>query len=76
MGSSRSHRKGAPEDEYECLVGPLMRMLENDISPVEIASYLSRHIPDHFGVSPPEGAQDFAEVISKWFLTHWKNTTV
>ena len=67
---------GSPEDEYECLVGPLMRMLEKDSCPEEIASYLTKHIPDHFGVSPPDGAQEFAEGIVNWFLAHWKNTTV
>ena len=58
---------GAPKDEYECLVGPLMRMLENENSRTEIGSYLKQHIPDHFGVSLPEGRQGFAEVIYKCF---------
>jgi hypothetical protein len=67
---------GAPVDEYECLVGPLMRMLEKNICPEEIAGYLTQHVPDHFGVSPPDGAQEFSEEIVNWFLTQWKNTTV
>lgn len=67
---------GAPKDEYECLVGPLMRMLENENSPTEIGNYLKQHIPDHFGVSLPEGIQGFTEEIFKWFQTNWKKTTV
>ena|ERR1700690_1624916 len=64
---------GAPADEYECLVDPLMRMLENGSRPDEIVSYLDQHIPDHFGVSIPVGAQEFTNGIVNWF-EKWKVT--
>lgn len=67
---------GAPEDEYECLVGPLMHMLDNGSSPEEIADYLNQHIPDHFGVPIREGAQEFVKGIVSWSSVHWKNGAV
>jgi hypothetical protein len=67
---------GAPKDEYECLVGPLMQMLENEKAPTEIGNYLKQYIPNHFGASLPEGIQGFTEEIFKWFQTNWKKTTV
>lgn len=66
---------GAPKDEYECLVGHLIRMLENENSPTEIGNYLKQHIPDHFGVSLPEGIHGFTEGIFKWFQIDLKKTT-
>lgn len=67
---------GAPEDEYECLVGPLMRMLEAGCSREEIADYLNQHVPDHFGASKIEGAERFAEGKVSWFSESWQGTTV
>ena len=67
---------GAPEDEYECLVGPLMRMLEKGSDPEEIANYLNQHLPDHFGGSKPKESQRFAKGIVEWFSAHWKGTAV
>jgi len=66
---------GAPEDEYECLVGPLMRMLQVGSRFEEIVRYLNQHIPEHFGVSKPEGAHEFAEGIVRWFSARWKETS-
>jgi hypothetical protein len=67
---------GAPVDEYECLVGPLMRMLEAGSGSEQIASYLNQDVPNHFGVSKPKGAQDFSNQIVGWFSIRWKDTTV
>ncbi len=67
---------GAPQDEYECMVGPLMRMLEAGSGPEEIADYLNRHVPEHFGVSRTMGVEDFAQEIIRWFGTEWKDSTV
>ena len=58
---------GAPEDEYECLVGQLMSLLELDTQPTGIADFLNYEIPHHFGVFLTKDANEFAARISRWF---------
>ena len=42
---------GLPEDEYDCIVGPVLRLLESHKSRHEIASYLDCEMSEHFGLS-------------------------
>jgi hypothetical protein len=62
-------RGGAPADEYDCLVLPLVRLLHQGASPKEIAAVLGSELASHFGVAQEGGASaEFAERLSKWFL--------
>lgn len=55
---------GAPPDEYDCLTGPLARLLHEGRTVEEIAAYLERELHDHFGAAPAPGASRlFAEEI-------------
>ena len=68
---------GWPQDEYDCLVGPLMRMLEDHASPKKIVSVLQREIQDHFGLDTKH--LEFVPVatrLSEWFQAHWADTIV
>ena len=41
-----------PRDEYECLVGPLLTLLQSGATQGEIASYLETELVEHFGLEP------------------------
>ena len=61
-----------PRDEYDCMVGGTMRMIESGASVVDIAGYLRAEITDHFGMSPEH--YDFtciAERTRSWFQERW-----
>ena len=61
-----------PRDEYDCMVGPVMRLLESDASDADIAAYLRGEIADHFGLSPEH--YDFQSVARRtraWFQERW-----
>jgi hypothetical protein len=58
----------APRDEYECLVGPLLTLLQSGASNVEIERYLAKQVLEHFGLSP--NRSDVASVavrVHRWF---------
>jgi hypothetical protein len=61
-----------PRDEYDCMVGPVMRLLESDASDADIAAYLRDEIANHFGLSPEH--YDFPSVARRarsWFQARW-----
>jgi hypothetical protein len=62
---------GAPRDEYDCLVGPILRHLEANNSVHEIAAFLDRQMVDHFGVSGVTGSQTFAAKVQAWYVERW-----
>jgi hypothetical protein len=61
---------GAPLDEYDCLVGDVMRGLERRDSPKQLATFLAAHIADHFGL-PPSDPLPFAEQAVSWYASRW-----
>jgi hypothetical protein len=65
---------GAPPDEYECVVGPLLRMLEEKASPTEITGYLSREFEDHFGLAA-DNTEEFTTRVAQWYRQNWPETT-
>ena len=61
-----------PRDEYDCMLGPLLRLLESGASESDIDCYLRTEITEHFGLSPQN--YDFASAatrIRSWFLEGW-----
>jgi hypothetical protein len=58
-------KTGAPTDEYECLVGPILTRLERGEPSAQLATWLQAHIADHFGV-PSTDARAFAEKACAW----------
>jgi hypothetical protein len=70
---------GSPRDEYDCLLGPLMRYLEQRAPDGIISSYLQHEFSGHFGVSayPSEAERTrFAQTVRAWFAEHWSDTSV
>lgn len=57
---------GAPEDEYDCLVGPVTGALRECLSAEEMAARLHLHVIDHFGVEPT-GTEAFSVGILAWY---------
>jgi hypothetical protein len=61
-----------PRDEYDCMVGPVMRLLESGASEAAITAYLRAEIADHFGLSPEH--YDFLSIARRtrsWFQERW-----
>ena len=66
-----------PRDEYDCLAGPVMRMLESGASHGQIADFLRREVTAHFGLpSEPGDVGSVARRMRKWFQERWAGTTV
>ena len=59
---------GAPEDEYDCLVGPISSALRRGASAAELSTTLDSHISDHFGAAAT-GTPAFVEELVKWHST-------
>jgi hypothetical protein len=57
---------GAPDDEYECVVGPVLRMLETSEAPETIGAYLEIEFAEHFGM-PGVAASEFAVQAHQWY---------
>ncbi len=61
-----------PKDEYECVTGPLMRMLEARSSVEEITRYLEKEVREHFEIEPVPGAAGRCATESvNWFQGKW-----
>lgn len=65
---------GWPRDEYDCLVGPLMTLLDSRACKEEIAHYLRHEVSEHFGL-PPESydLELVADRLRKWFDRGWRS---
>ncbi len=59
---------GAPDDEYDCLVGPISSALRRGVPAGELASTLEAQVSDHFGVEATN-TPAFAEDLVKWHTT-------
>jgi hypothetical protein len=65
---------GAPPDEYDCLLGPLLTILQTGAAEPEIASCFQKQMNEHFGYSAEE--RDFLELAGRvrtWFERYWSN---
>jgi hypothetical protein len=51
------------DDEYTCLVGPLLRLLRDGAGPAELVAYLDHELPEHFGLDGPAHR-------TAWFAAH------
>ncbi len=56
---------GAPADEYECLVGPLLSRLSQGLSPLELGEWLRADVTDHFGFC--KDTEPFARRVIDWY---------
>jgi hypothetical protein len=67
---------GAPADEYDCVVGPTIGLLEQRTSPERIATFLLRNFEDHFGARVQQSdAADFAARAFRWYSARSSEST-
>jgi hypothetical protein len=63
-------------DEYDdCLVEPLMRLLESQASEKELVSFLENEMIHHFGINDLSLMPEFARQVRSWYQTAWPNST-
>jgi len=63
-----------PRDEYECLVRPLLTLLQSCASQAEIENYLRKEIVEHFGLSPEHyDLRAIALRVRLWFDRTWRD---
>lgn len=55
------------DDEYDCMISPLMHQLHDGASPRQIAKWIGKERVDHFGLSRDRKAD---KKLAKT-LTHW-----
>ncbi|MEU0372009.1 hypothetical protein ABZ070_17440 [Streptomyces sp. NPDC006283] len=59
------------QDEYDCMLAPLLRQLRSGANQMEIGAFLRHELEDHFGLDPlglcPEAMA--ARVIAWWTAT-------
>jgi hypothetical protein len=53
-------------DEYECQAPPMLRLLHGGASQAELTEFLSRELPNHFGIEPKSHDAFAARVLSWW----------
>jgi len=56
-----------PEDEYDCLLSPLVSQLQRGASRVDVADFLRHELQHHFGVVAP--ATDVVDELFAWWET-------
>jgi hypothetical protein len=63
---------GAPEaeDEYDCLISPLLRRLHDNGNPNEIGGFLIDELSTHFGLRPNKKRERaFAQELVTWWVS-------
>lgn len=65
-------------DEYDCVIGPMLRMLEQQATEEQLSTFLQAELRDHFGLTPgPPAPEDaFAAKARAWFQARWNDTFV
>ena len=59
---------GVPEDEYDCLAGPVTGWLRKGLTADALAERLRRFVRSHFGIDA-SGTDEFARSIVSWYRT-------
>jgi hypothetical protein len=66
--------RDCPRDEYDCLVGPLLTLLQSGAADEAIGTYLHKEIVEHFGLSPePYDFRAIARRLRTWFDLAWRD---
>jgi hypothetical protein len=61
-------KRDFPPDEYDCLIGPLMSLLNEGADVAQVSELLWFELEDHFGLDPEmKGSDSFAEKLVAWF---------
>lgn len=64
-----------PKDEYDCLLWPVMRKLEEGVAPPDLTAFLASELEEHFGHrEEPESVVAFVRRARAWFDASWRDT--
>ena len=64
------------DTEYDDLLWPLMRLLEEDASADDLEGFLHTKLERDYDLRPdPSDLRRIARQIKEWFATGWPNTT-
>ncbi|MGW3340704.1 hypothetical protein ACWDCL_24885 [Streptomyces sp. NPDC001009] len=56
------------QDEYDCMLVPLLQRLRRGVGQVEIGEFLRRELEDHFGLTPlPSEPEAMAARVTSWW---------
>ena len=59
---------GCPEDEYDCFIGPIIKILQKDQGKGELTNFLISHLEEHMGLQAKHHKPDeFAEKLLNWW---------
>jgi hypothetical protein len=63
-------------DEYDCVMGPMLRMLEQQATEEQLSMFLQTELRDHFGLTsePPARQDAFAAKARAWYQARWRDT--
>ena len=67
---------GADRDEYDCLVGPLLRLLEDNADEDALFRYLDLQMKDHFGLLYVPSTRSFSNKVKSWYEQSWPGSSV
>ncbi|MCI0573967.1 MAG: hypothetical protein L0Y66_24810 [Myxococcaceae bacterium] len=68
---------GSPRDEYDCLVGQLLRRLQEQEPTSAIVDYLCGEFADHFGLTVERSSiEGFVKKASDWRAERWHSPHV
>ncbi|MFE0185846.1 hypothetical protein [Streptomyces olivaceus] len=60
------------DDEYDCMIGPLLDRLRDGADREQIRTFLHHELTDHFGLSLPYDVDGMADRVMAW----WTSTRV
>ena len=64
-----------PRGEYECVVGALLRRLEEGAPVADVAGFLHHEFTGHFGLAiTPAAALPWAAEATAWYAARWPGT--
>ncbi|MFC9082709.1 hypothetical protein ACFTY7_38060 [Streptomyces sp. NPDC057062] len=62
------------QDEYDCLISPILSRLTHGAGRAEMSEFLGRELTQHFGLSHPYDVDRMAERLTAWWMstgTQW-----
>ncbi|NEA45490.1 hypothetical protein [Streptomyces sp. SID10815] len=57
------------QDEYDCLITPLLDRLKREAGRTELREFLSHELTDHFGLDHPYDVDGMADRLTVWWTS-------
>ncbi|MGD6752277.1 hypothetical protein [Streptomyces sp. BH105] len=57
------------EDEYDCMLTPLLTRLQSGADRAELSEFLHDELTGHFGLPEPHDADDVAARLTAWWAS-------